>query len=126
LERKASKNKNNLYNPLHAESAKAMKTYEKAIEYNKRHHWRDWLEKASDPDIWTAHRYILAPTSDSSTARIPALRGKVNSEEVTASTNKAKSQMLARTFFLSKLSDEPQNPQEQGFLDPICKMDKIT
>ena len=58
--RKASKFKNDPTNPLHAKSAKAKKEYKKAIEYNKKHHWRDWLEKVNNSDIWTTHRYISA------------------------------------------------------------------
>ena len=30
----------------------------------KKNHWRDWLEKATDPDLWTAHNYVSAPPGD--------------------------------------------------------------
>ena len=126
MERKASKHKDNLNNPVHAESTKMEKAYEKAIEYNKRHHWRDWLEKASNPDIWTAHRYISALASDGSTMRIPALRGELNGEEVIVNTNEDKSQLLAKTFFPRKPPEELQNTQEIRYPNPVCKMDKIT
>lgn len=33
-----------------------VRNYCKILEQTKRHHWRDWLEKAEDPDIWTVHR----------------------------------------------------------------------
>ena len=126
LGRKASKLKNRPNDLVHVESAKAKKAYEKAIEYNKKHHWRDWLEKADDPDIWTAHRYISAPASDGSTTRIPTLTDTRNGEEVTASTNEDKSQILARTFFPSKPPENEQNEYEQNYPTPVCKMDNIT
>ena len=126
LGRKASKLKDRPNDPTHSESAKAKKAYEKAIEYNKKHHWRDWLEKADDPDIWTAHRYISAPASDGSTTRIPTLKAIHNGEEVTVSTNDEKSQMLARSFFPPKPPENTQGEQEHDYPTPICKMDDIT
>jgi hypothetical protein len=102
LGRRASKLKDRSNDPIYAKSIKAKKAYKKAIEYNKKHHWRDWLEKANDLDIWTAHRYISAPASDRSATRIPMLKAMHNGEEVTASTNEDKSQMLARALFPAK------------------------
>ena len=124
--RKASKYKDNPNNPLHAESAKAKKEYDKAIEYNKKHHWRDWLEKADDPDIWTAHRYISAPASDGGATRIPTLSASRNGTEVTASTNEDKSVLLAKTFFPARPSEATTRAPEQSYPDPVCKMDGIT
>jgi exonuclease III len=126
LGRKASQFKDYPNNPVHAESIKAKKDYEKAIEYNKKHHWRDWLEKADDPDIWTAHRYITAPASDGSTTRIPTLKESCNGESITASTNEDKSQMLARAFFPKKPSETSQDTNEHPYPDPVCKTDCIT
>jgi ribonuclease HI len=126
LGRKASKSKDRLDDPIHAESVKAKRAYERAIEYNKKHHWRDWLEKAEDPDIWTAHRYISAPASDGSAARIPTLKAQHNGEEVNASTNEDKSQLLARTFFPPKPTENARHEQEQDYPAPVCKMDNIT
>jgi hypothetical protein len=110
---------------MYAESAKAKKVYNKAVEYNKKHHWRDWLEKADDPDIWTAHRYISAPATDGSTSRIPALTALHNRDEVTAGTNKEKSLMLARTFFPEKPKASPTPDSVQEYPDPVCKLDNI-
>ena len=122
LGRKASKLEDRPDDPAHTESDKAKKAYNKAIEFNKRNHWRDWLEKAEDPDIWTAHRYISAPASDGSATRIPTLKGTQNEEEErTASTNEEKSQMLAKTFFLKKPPDEP--PAQDQYPAPVCDAD---
>jgi hypothetical protein len=27
------------------------------VEISKQNHWREWLEKAEDPDIWMANKY---------------------------------------------------------------------
>ena len=124
--RKASKYKNDPTNPLHVESAKAKKTYEKTIEYNKKHHWRDWLEKADDPDIWTAHRYISAPASDGGATRIPTLSVSRNGVEVTATTNEDKSLLLAKTFFPARPLEVDTHIPEQSYPNPVCKMNDIT
>ena len=54
------------------------KQYERAIRYNKRHHWRDWLEKASELDLWTVNKYIAAPASDGGSTRIPNLKQQID------------------------------------------------
>ena len=59
--------------PIHAEYKDTHRKYDRAIKYSKRHHWRDWLEKASDPDLWTASKYIAAAASDGGRTRIPTL-----------------------------------------------------
>ena len=59
--------------PIHAEYKDAYRKYDRAIKYSKRHHWRDWLEKASEPDLWTANKYISAAASDGGRTRIPTL-----------------------------------------------------
>ena len=60
--------------PIHMEYKDVHRQYNRAIKYNKRHHWRDWLEKAFDPDLWTVNKYILAAASDGSRTRIPSLQ----------------------------------------------------
>ena len=72
------------------------------IEKAKHNHWMDWLEKSSDTDLWTVHRYVTAPIGDSGKSRIPDLEVTTTSGSSKASNNKEKGQMLARTFFLQK------------------------
>ena len=72
---------------VHRAHDMAARNYRKVLEQTKRHHWRDWLEKAEDPDIWTAHRLTTSQGSDGGKARIPALNYKVGEAEMTASTN---------------------------------------
>jgi hypothetical protein len=37
----------------HAQHADATKLYHRTLDATKMHHWRDWLERAEDPDIWS-------------------------------------------------------------------------
>jgi len=40
---------------IHKKHDAVAKNYHRILEQTKRQHWRDWLEKGKDPDIWTAH-----------------------------------------------------------------------
>jgi hypothetical protein len=55
--------------------------YNRGIKYNKKHHQRDWREKATDPDLWIANRYISALAGDGGSTRIPALKYKEDGVE---------------------------------------------
>ena len=83
---------------IHSEFKECQKQYKRAIKYNKHHQWRDWLEKASEPDLWTANKYIAAPVSDGGSTRIPKLKLQVGGQERTANSNRDKSEMLASAF----------------------------
>jgi hypothetical protein len=128
LGRESHKLRRNPTHQVHGEYAEARRNYEREIEYCKRHHWHDWLEKANDPDIWTAHKYILAPSTDGSKSRIPILTKTQAESTITATTNKEKSSMLAATFFpvstqaASNLDTESAQDEEAQ----KCGMDKIT
>ena len=63
------------------------------------------MEKAEDPDIWTAHRYASAPAGDGGKTRIPMLKLTQDGQELAATTNKEKSNLLAATFFPPKPPD---------------------
>ncbi|KAH9954947.1 hypothetical protein BC827DRAFT_914506, partial [Russula dissimulans] len=49
---------------VHMEHKDAVKQYEKPLQYTKKRHCRDWLEKAEEPDIWTARKLVSAPNTD--------------------------------------------------------------
>ena len=87
LGRQVGKYKDQSTHGIHAEYKDAHRKYNKAIKYNKRHHWRDWLEKATDPDLWTANKYISSPASDRGKTRIPSLRQQIDGQERTANSN---------------------------------------
>ena len=56
-------------------------------------------EKATEPDIWTANKYITASPSNGGKIRIPVLQQQIGTTEVTANTNHDKSNILAKGFF---------------------------
>src|SRR5260370_38855226 len=72
------------------------------LQSTKMHHWRDWLEKAEDLDIWTVNKILAAPATDGGTTRIPVLKYTINGAELIASTNEEKGQVLAKSFFPAK------------------------
>ena len=111
---------------IHKEYKECRKQYERAIRYNKRHHWRDWLERASEPDLWTANKYIAAPASDGGSTRIPKLKQQLNGQERTANSNQDKSELLANTFFPKKPANEEENRAQQEYPPPICEANKIS
>ena len=125
LGRKASKLKDRPWDKTHAEYEDAKKRYAKEIESSKRNHWRDWLEKAEDPDIWTANKYISAATADGNNARIPTLKAKVGGTEVTAVSNDEKSKMLAQMFFPERRTAERPEAEEEEPTTAL-KMDPLT
>jgi hypothetical protein len=93
---------------VHCEHKEAKGKYQRTLKNTKQQHWRDWLEKAKDPDTWTAHKVISAPPTDGGKAKIPKLKHRIGEEDVTASTNEEKSAALARNFFPVKPQDESQ------------------
>ena len=126
LGRKASRYKDQPEHRIHMEHKEAHRIYDKAIKYNKKHHWRDWLEKVSEPDLWTANKYVAAPASDGGRTRVPTLRQQVDGREKTASSNQDKSKMLAETFFPNKPIDADNIYENNKYLTPACKAHQIS
>lgn len=110
LGRKAYERRYELEHKVHAQRKEVAKRYESNLEYNKKHHWRDWLEKLEEPDIWTANRYVTAPVTDGGKARILVLKHKVDRQEVSARTNSKKSAILAKGFFPPKPAEDSVPP----------------
>jgi len=125
LGRLSYKRKDDLAHPVHTEHKDAGRLYDRTLERTKKQHWRDWLKRAVDPDIWTVHKYTSQPSSDGAKARIPALKHKRNGEEVIASINQDKSQALAYSLFLAKPADAGI-PSAFVYPPTCCKPDQIT
>jgi len=106
---------------VHIQHKAEKKRYDSKLEYNKKQHWRDWLERAEEPDIWTANRYVTAPDTDSGKARIPVLKVTVDREETTVRTNSKKSAALAKGFFPPKLVVSLVHPNTK--YPPQCQVD---
>ena len=122
--RRASKYRDWPAHHSHADRRAANKKFHKTLEYTKRQHWRDWLEKADDPDIWTAHKYTSSPAGDGGKSRIPVLKAAHSGQEVSATTNEEKSNLLAKTFFPPKPPDD--TPLQFVYPKPICDFDPIS
>ena len=75
------------------------------LKHTKQQHWRQWLEKAEDLDLWVAHWITTSAPMDGGKAKIPKLKHRADEEDVTATTNGKKSIALAKCFF-------PAKPQE--------------
>lgn len=123
--RQAYKLRNNTAHLIHNEHAKAIRTYDRTLDQTKQHHWRDWLERAEDPNIWTVHKLISALATDKAKARIPALKGKVGNIETSTSSNTEKSKALAKTFFLPK-PDNSRIDKDYQYPKACCKANQIT
>jgi hypothetical protein len=83
------------------------KLYHRSVKSTKLHHWRDWLERAEDPDIWTVQKLLAAPATDGGSARIPALKYTVGETHQIAASNNEKGHVLAKSFFPAKPPQEP-------------------
>lgn len=105
--RQSHKYRDKPFHHTHAAFADANKLYHRTLKATKLNHWRDWLEKAEDPDIWTIQKLLAASASNGSSTKIPALKYKIDNAEKTARTNEEKSQILAKSFFPPKPHPEP-------------------
>ena len=110
LGRQSFKSRSQPDHKVHAEHKVATKRYEKTLQYTKKQHWRDWLEKAEDPDIWTANKLISAPATDGGKARIPTLKHNAGGQESSARTNEEKSIALAKCFFPARPDKDNSQP----------------
>ena len=106
---------------VHIQHKAEKKRYIGNLKYNKKQHWRDWLKKADEPDIWMANHYITAPDTDGGKARIPVLKVTVDREETTGRTNSKKSAALAKGFFPPKLVVSLVQPNAK--YPPQCQAD---
>ena len=125
LGRQAHKLKSFPDNPIHEEHNAARRLYDKTLKDTKRQHWRDWLEKAEDPDIWTAHKYFSSPAGDGGKTRIPVLKYTSDGKEKKATTNSEKGVALAKSFFPPKPTTD-NIPQDYTYPEPVCDMDPIS
>jgi len=87
---------------IHGVHVVVSKQYQKLLDQTREHHWRDWLEKGEDPDIWSTHQLTSTPWGDGGKTRIPVLIHKVGEVEEQANMNQDKGHVLAKGFFPAK------------------------
>jgi hypothetical protein len=125
LGRHASKLDHHPTHPIHKEHKKAKRCYHNMLENTKRQDWHDWLERAEDPDLWTAHKYLSAPAGNGGKARIPTLKFTEDSKDTIAATNEDKGRLLAKAFFPWK-PETDITQEENTYPPPVCTMDPLT
>jgi len=90
---------------IHKEHKEAKSKYQNMLKHTKQQHWRQWLEKAEDLDLWAAHWITMLAPMDRGKVKIPKLKHRVDEEDITAATNSKKSTALAKCFFPAKLQE---------------------
>lgn len=126
LRRKKSQISNESYklramrdHPVHAEHSAIRTKYGDAIENAKRQHWIDFLEEASEKEMWTANKYISNPVGDGGKTRIPSISyiGS-NGRPRVATSNEEKSKVLGEAFFPAKPGRDTV-PEGVDYPEPI-------
>ena len=86
--------------PIHEEFKAATKKFKDAMQEMRNQDWTNWLEAASQQDLYIANKYISNKPTDYSNVEIPSLRTVTNNNlPSTADDNAAKAATLAKSFF---------------------------
>jgi hypothetical protein len=103
----------------HDEYRAAKNKYAEEITSAKEQHWANYLEEATEAQLWTANKYLSEPTGDGGRARIPTLKvthGDGQTKEV--NTNEEKAKVISKSFFPDK-PDDNLVPPNYNYPDPI-------
>ena len=112
--------------PCHKASKTTRNKLADSIFKAKREHWQNWLEEATESDVWTAHRYIKAPPGDGGHTRVPTLNGKADDgTPIITTTNQEKGELLAKTLFPPP-PESSSVPVDFNYPDPAEKWTPIT
>ena len=112
----------------HTELRKARNEYREAIVEAKCGHWEDFLENASEQDLWMANRYFREPTGDGGKSCILTLKVKderANGLVQEVNTNNSKAKALAHLFFPKK-PDISRTPENYDYPEPLPPPPPIT
>ena len=85
--------------PSHTEYKAAANKFKEVMTETRNQDWTDWLEGASQQDLYLANKYISNEPSDYSNARIPPLRTQTNGLPDVTENNDQKVKALAESFF---------------------------
>jgi len=115
-----------LDHPSHEELRLTRNKYGEAITKAKEAHWIDFLEEASERELWIANKYISNPVNNGGKTRIPALKVTNSSGQiVSVETNEGKSEVLANSFFPKK-PDSSSVPDDCVYPPPLPSPPMIT
>ena len=100
ISNKAFKLQHVIDHPIHKELKTATKKFKDIMQETRNQDWTDWLEAASQQDLYIANKYISNEPTDYSNTRIPSLRTVTNNNlPSTADDNASKAAALAESFF---------------------------
>ena len=85
--------------PIHAEYKSAANKFKEVMTETRSQDWTDWLEGASQQDLYLANKYIASEPTDFSNVWISPLHTFTNSLPDVADNNMKKVQVLAESFF---------------------------
>lgn len=112
--------------PIHDMKKKAAKEYSEAIINAKKQHWTQFLENASDFDLWTTNRYLKNPLGDGGKPRTPTLKTKDENGTIKEiSTNEDKAKAFNKVFFPPK-PDISTVPEDFQYPPPLPDPSPIT
>jgi hypothetical protein len=109
----------------HEEHHKFRNQVSEAIYKAKKEHWTQFLEEATQCELWIENKYVTTPSTDGGKTCIPVLQSK-NADGTTmeAISNDEKSTLLAKTFFPPPLVDN-LIPEEFKYPEPITPFECI-
>ena len=104
--------------PAHAEYKAAANKFKEVMTETCNQDWIDWLEGASQQDLYLANKYISNEPSDYSDVHIPALHIISNGMPDLADSNEQKVKALANSFF-SPPPNTSYVPPHQEYPTPL-------
>ena len=84
--------------PVHNEYKAVMVKFKDTMQETRNQDWSDWLEEASQQDLYITNKYISNEPTDYSNARVPSLCTTTNNLPSTADDNSDKAAALAESF----------------------------
>jgi hypothetical protein len=85
--------------PVHQEYKDAVNKFKETMIAIQKQHWMDWLELATQKNIYTANKYLTSEPADYSRACIPPLRSNTDGVPGLTEDNISKAAELAKSFF---------------------------
>jgi hypothetical protein len=83
---------------IHTEYRLAANKFKEVMAETHNQDWTDWLEGASQQDLYLANKYIASESTDYSNTRIPSLRTHADGIPDIADNNDKKVRALAESF----------------------------
>ena len=100
--------------------------YAKAMQDAQTKHWEDFLDQATERELWVANRYATKPATDGGQTRVPTLEYKdVDGNTREATTNQEKCELFESTLFPPP-PPATTVPRSSGYPTPLLTSGLIT